>query len=389
MSTLKNNTTDLQILLATANALPSGGGGGGEVVNIYDPTKNPIVQGTITSSTGADGNSATRLRTDGYIEVKPKTVYQITTNIEKVFIIECDGGKTPLKNTGWQSTPYVLITSSSTQYIRITFSNASSSAITPSEFEWLRIFEMTIGGGSGSEDLDEVLTEQETLIATLESIIDEKAKGDSAEIEDAFIQRTMSGEYVNDRVTSIGYGCFQGSKSLTSVSFPNVTSVKDYAFSDCTELTAVNMPLLKSANARAFASTKLSNIDFPLLSSIGTYTFSYISVPNTARLPSLATVPNSGFRDNKGITMVDLATATKIDTLAFYFCGNLESLILRSNTVATLSNTGAFTGTKIASGTGYIYVPSALVDSYKTATNWSTFAEQIRAIEDYPDVCGG
>ena len=85
--------------------------------------------------------------------------------------------------------------------------------------------------------------------------------------------------------------------------------------------------------------------------------------------------------------MVDLATATKIDTLAFYFCGALESLILRSNTVATLSNKGAFTGTKIANGTGYIYVPKALLSDddatkdYRRATNWSTYASQFRAIE--------
>ena len=37
----------------------------------------------------------------------------------------------------------------------------------------------------------------------------------------------------------------------------------------------------------------------------------------------------------------------------------------------------------IASGAGYIYVPAALVDSYKVATNWSTYAAQFRALEDY------
>lgn len=37
---------------------------------------------------------------------------------------------------------------------------------------------------------------------------------------------------------------------------------------------------------------------------------------------------------------------------------------------------------------GYIYVPAALIDEYKTATNWATFADQFRAIEDYPDICG-
>jgi hypothetical protein len=40
-------------------------------------------------------------------------------------------------------------------------------------------------------------------------------------------------------------------------------------------------------------------------------------------------------------------------------------------------------------GTGYIYVPATLVDTYKAGTNWSTHADQIRAIEDYPEITGG
>ena len=54
----------------------------------------------------------------------------------------------------------------------------------------------------------------------------------------------------------------------------------------------------------------------------------------------------------------------------------------------TLKNISAFNSTPIKSGTGYIYVPMSLVDTYKSATNWSTFANQFRAIEDYPDICG-
>ena len=87
------------------------------------------------------------------------------------------------------------------------------------------------------------------------------------------------------------------------------------------------------------------------------------------------------------LTGLDFALVTEIGANAFNGCSNLDTLILRSETVCTLANTNAFTGTKIASGTGYIYVPSALVDNYKAASNWSAF--QFRAIEDYPDICGG
>ena len=72
----------------------------------------------------------------------------------------------------------------------------------------------------------------------------------------------------------------------------------------------------------------------------------------------------------------------------FYGNKKLVTLIIRTQAVAKLNATSAFRDTLIASGTGYVYVPSALVDSYKAATNWSTYANQIRAIEDYPDITG-
>lgn len=83
------------------------------------------------------------------------------------------------------------------------------------------------------------------------------------------------------------------------------------------------------------------------------------------------------------LTTADFQVATSINGNAFYGCSKLTVLILRSETMCTLSNTSAFDGTPIKSGTGYIYVPRALVDSYKAATSWSTYANQFRALEDY------
>lgn len=71
-----------------------------------------------------------------------------------------------------------------------------------------------------------------------------------------------------------------------------------------------------------------------------------------------------------------------------YRCSKFETLIIRTETVPTITTTNLFAGTKIESGTRYIYVPRSLVDSYKAASGWSTYAEQIRAIEDYPDITG-
>ena len=84
------------------------------------------------------------------------------------------------------------------------------------------------------------------------------------------------------------------------------------------------------------------------------------------------------------LTLVDVKTS-QIAISAFNSCSVLDALVLRGATVASLMNVNAFTGTPIEAGTGYIYVPRSLISSYEAATNWSTYAGQFRAIEDYTD----
>jgi hypothetical protein len=55
---------------------------------------------------------------------------------------------------------------------------------------------------------------------------------------------------------------------------------------------------------------------------------------------------------------------------AFYRCYHLDG-----TTNATYNPTGA--------KDCFIYVPRSMCDTLKSATNWSTYASQIRALEDY------
>jgi len=57
------------------------------------------------------------------------------------------------------------------------------------------------------------------------------------------------------------------------------------------------------------------------------------------------------------------------------------ALIIR-NSSATLRSGSALDGTAIASGNGYIYVPAADVSSYQARTNWATYANQIKGIDE-------
>lgn len=103
----------------------------------------------------------------------------------------------------------------------------------------------------------------------------------------------------------------------------------------------------------------------------------------------ITTVGQYAFYGCTALTTVDTPNVTTIAANAFEACSALTALILRGATLCSLANTSALKTSAIASGSGYIYVPSALVDSYKAATNWSTYAAQIRAIEDYPEITGG
>lgn len=95
-------------------------------------------------------------------------------------------------------------------------------------------------------------------------------------------------------------------------------------------------------------------------------------------------IGNDAFCECGQLTIVDTSAVDSIYMAAFGNCSNLTALILRKvSKIARLENINAFDKTPIKSGTGYIYVPSALIDSYKSAANWSTYASQFRALEDY------
>ena len=86
-------------------------------------------------------------------------------------------------------------------------------------------------------------------------------------------------------------------------------------------------------------------------------------------------VEGSAFRSNKGLKVIDLTfTGNFKGDAVFRDCTLLDTIIIRNSEVPTLSSTGAFTNTPFASGKagGTIYVPSALINSYKAASNWST-----------------
>ena len=102
------------------------------------------------------------------------------------------------------------------------------------------------------------------------------------------------------------------------------------------------------------------------------------------KFPAATVVGNNAFYTCRKLIFADFFVASFINASAFYNCSKLSTLIIRkSDSVCSLSNTNALSGTEISSKTGYVYVPSSLVDTYKSASNWTSFSSQFRALEDY------
>lgn len=109
---------------------------------------------------------------------------------------------------------------------------------------------------------------------------------------------------------------------------------------------------------------------------------------NNFKLILPVTTEISGFSDCKNLVTVDLYCATMLGLMAFGVCDQLETLIIRTSEVCTMGLM-ALINTPIMMKRGYVYVPKSLVETYKDATNWTKIADQIRAIEDYPEITGG
>ena len=140
---------------------------------------------------------------------------------------------------------------------------------------------------------------------------------------------------IGNSVTSIGPYAFYGCRSLSSIVIPNsVTSIGSDAFNNCYSLSSVVIPN---------SVTKIENYAF-----YGCRSLSSIVIPNSV---------------------------TKIENYAFNNCYSMAYYDFTSHTsVPILDGTNAFNNIPADC---QIRVPNALYNSWKSATNWSTYADYI------------
>ena len=219
----------------------------------------------------------------------------------------------------------------------------------------------------------------------------------------------------DDTLTSIRSYGLAYMTALTSVSFPNLQTINTYAFYNDynLEMDGWPFPAAKTIGNYAFrycygltgdivlpnTCTSIGQYSFAncdgmetftaegAISTLGTYTFNgasgHVMQLRECHMPNLgtgialnlnwgsATAANAC----QNMEVCDIGKAKSIAANTFANCYKLQTLIMRRTSVTTCANVSAFLNTPLRGRSGLtatIYVPSALIDSYKAASVWST-----------------
>ena len=164
------------------------------------------------------------------------------------------------------------------------------------------------------------------------------------DVEDAIITRTLSGYYMNDRVSIIGSYAFISNKQLTEVYFPECISIYEGAFSFCTSLESFSFPKCKYFGSYAFKNDiKISSITSDMFYScryFGQEVFamcqniSTVNIVNTMSSSQyyLTSSATGLFSNCKKLESVYMDNITFIPSSCFCYCDSLANVFIPSAT---------------------------------------------------------
>jgi hypothetical protein len=180
----------------------------------------------------------------------------------------------------------------------------------------------------------------------------------------------------NCKITNIGE--LQGCINLEVVNMPQLEDMNDdNCFADCSKLTTIYLPELWRMNDGTFINcTSLKNVYLPKAAYLGSNSFMNTGIESVS-FPLVNETYSTPFRNCNQLRLVDLGTTLQLQRGVFQFCPNLKVVILRGSEISTLSGVSDFNKSpfEIGGTGGTVYVPAALVEEYKVATNWSVLYE--------------
>lgn len=190
---------------------------------------------------------------------------------------------------------------------------------------------------------------------------------------------------IPNSVTSIGEHAFSKCAALINVALPSsLTTLSNYAFYNCYSLTTIKIPdtLTSIGSSVFYYNYSLTNLDLGNgLTDIGAGAFDYCYSLIKVILPStLTTIGNQCFRYASYENVTIPASVTSIGSSAFY-TRTLKFVTCTAETPPTMSS-GAFypLSGNVANPGCLFYVPGDSLLSYKSATNWSSYANNMLAL---------
>jgi len=156
-----------------------------------------------------------------------------------------------------------------------------------------------------------------------------------------------------------------------SGAFSTLSGIRKVTSTDKSDKAVAGINAFRDSSITEFVGLSLTKIG-------GSYSFFGCKSLTKFVVPKATYYENSMCRECINLEVADIGGGSFTRGSAFQGCKKLQTVIIRGTTVCTLGAVGNFSGTPFdgtgdAGLTGTLYVPAALVDSYKTASNWSTF----------------
>lgn len=225
----------------------------------------------------------------------------------------------------------------------------------------------------------------------LNTLVDKVNRIGNNTVFNSFLSDSIS-NYYNDEITSLKEYAFYCNRSMVgTIELPNIISIGMYALSSMPNVKKIIANKLESFNGNNTCySSSFEEIEFRNLTRVNANDF--IGCNKLKKLY----IPKVSFNGNTCISSTSLEyVCVKAEN---YFASN--SLSVKSNLVMKIiiinyiskvvpcTSLANFPNYALTEGDCYIYVPRDLLESYKIATNWSTYADRFRAIEDYKnEIC--
>lgn len=193
---------------------------------------------------------------------------------------------------------------------------------------------------------------------------------------------------ISEEQTVIKAGTFRGCYKLRFELHDDITEVEQYAFYNCQSNNLTKLPSkLTSIGQYAFYQNSgtsglgeglnITEIP-PLVTSIGTYAFQSNSLKTIKIYDACTSISAYAFRYNSKLKNVEIGKGLK-NMYAYTFANNtsLTTFAIHATTPPTILGTTFQNSNKLAE----IRVPASALETYKSASNWSKYADIMVGIE--------